>query len=218
MKIKDLQARIVAVYAGRFHPFHLGHALAFKELQAKFGAANTYIATSGKIEPPKSPFSFDEKLKMIVASGADSGSHVVEETTPYSPMELPQQLGLDPDRDILVFGVGGKDMAEDPRFRFTPLKNGTASYFQPYAGNENHLQPFNNAVDNGQRLGHGYIYKLNDYKFKVAGQNAGSASEIRSRFTAGNQQLRMQIISDLYPQASAAEKKQIFNIFVKKLG
>lgn len=219
MKINDLKTRIVAVYAGRFHPFHRGHALAFAELQAKFGAGSTYIATSGKIEPNKSPFSFEEKLLMILAAGAGPRTHVIEETVPYAPVNLPQALGLDPNRDILVFGIGEKDMQEDPRFTFAPLKNGTPSYFQPFIGNENNLKPFSNEKNaDGTRAGHGYVYPVKDYKFEVAGKTAGSASEIRSRFTNGNEELRKQIVVDLYPKAAVADQKKIFNIFTKKLG
>lgn len=218
MKIKDLKPRIIAVYAGRFHPFHRGHAQAFLELQAKFGAESTYIATSGKVEPPKSPFSFEEKLLMITASGAPA-NRVFQETVPYAPMTLPQSLGLDPSRDILIFGVGSKDMAEDPRFSFAPLKNGTPSYFQPFKGNEKNLKPFSNdKLPDGTRAGHGYIYPVKDYKFEVAGMTAGSASDIRNRFATGSQELKEQIVNDLYPTASPADKTRILKIFELKLG
>lgn len=219
MKINDLKTRVIAVYAGRFHPFHRGHALAFAELQAKFGAGSTYIATSNKIEPDKSPFSFDEKVMMMLAAGAGPSTHIIEETVPYAPVNLPQTLGLDPNRDILVFGVGEKDMREDPRFTFAPLKNGTPSYFQPFAGNEKNLKPFSNDKNpDGTRAGHGYVFPVKDYKFEVAGKTAGSASEIRNRFTNGDEETRQQIIVDLYPKASPAQLKKIFNVFVKKLG
>lgn len=219
MKISDLKTRIVAVYAGRFHPFHIGHAKAFAELQAKFGAGSTYITTSNKMEPEKSPFSFEEKVVMMLAAGAGPQSHIFEETVPYAPVKLPSALGLDPNRDILVVGVGKKDMQEDPRFTFQPLKNGTPSYFQPYIGNENNLQPFSNDKNpDGSRAGHGYVYAVKDYKFTVAGKTAGSASEIRNRFATGTEEERNQIIQDLYPNATADQKKKIYNIFSKKLG
>lgn len=219
MKIKDLKPRIVAVYAGRFHPFHQGHAQAFLELQKRFGAGNTYIATSGKQEPNKSPFSFDEKLVMIQAAlpGLDAG-RVFQETVPYAPTTLPVTLGLDPKQDVMIFGVGAKDMAKDPRFNFAPLKDGTASYFQPLKGNEQNLKPFTNEKSAGQRLGHGYIYPVKDYKFTVAGDTAGSASEIRSKFEQADEETRRAIIADLYPQAPKHEQERLYRIFVKQLG
>ena len=218
MKIKDLSRQLVAVYAGRFHPFHIGHAMAFNELQAKFGAESTYIATSGKVEPPKSPFSFEEKLVMISAAGIDAG-RVFQETVPYAPLNLPQALKLDPAKDVLIFGVGSKDMAEDPRFNFAPLKNGTPSYFQPLKGNENNLKPFSNdKLPDGTRAGHGYVFAVKDYKFNVAGQTAGSASDIRNRFVAGDAELRQRIVADLYPNASPGDQARILKIFESKLG
>jgi hypothetical protein len=109
-------------------------------------------------------------------------------------------------------------MAEDPRFSFAPLKNGTASYFQPFQGNEHNLRPFSNEkLPDGSRAGHGYVYAVKDYKFTVAGQTAGSASDIRNRFAAGDEETRQQIVKDLYPSASAAELKRIYGIFSGKL-
>lgn len=219
MKINDLKKRITAVYAGRFHPFHRGHAQAFRELQGKFGTDATYIATSGKVEPGKSPFTFEEKRTMILAAlpGFDA-SKIFEETVPYAPARLPNELGLDPNRDVLVFAVGAKDMAADPRFTFQPLKDGTPSYFQPFRGNEKNLQPFTSAKNpDGTRLGHGYIYPVQDYKFTVAGQSSGSASEIRSQFSSADEDTKRRIIQDLYPDADEASRNRIYDIFNKRL-
>ena len=52
---------IIAIYPGRFQPFGKHHAAAFKWLQKEFGQANAYIVTSDKVDPPKSPFSFEDK-------------------------------------------------------------------------------------------------------------------------------------------------------------
>ena len=219
MKINDLKKRITAVYAGRFHPFHRGHAQAFRELQGKFGTDVTYIATSGKVEPGKSPFTFEEKREMILAAlpGLDT-SRVFEEPVPYAPVRLPAELGLDPEQDVLVFAVGSKDMAEDPRFTFRPLKDGTPSYFQPYRGNEKDLRPYTNTKNaDGTRAGHGYIYPVQDYKFAVAGKTAGSASEIRNQFATATDETKKRIIAELYPEADANTQARLLNIFNKRL-
>ena len=55
--------KTIAVYPGRFQPFHKGHAQVYKWLKSKFG--NATIATSNKVEAPKSPFTFTEKKKMM---------------------------------------------------------------------------------------------------------------------------------------------------------
>lgn len=211
MKISDLKPRIIAVYAGRFHPFHIGHTEVYRELAAKFGADNTYIVTSAKVEPEKSPFDFAEKMSMMVAAGIPE-SHIVQEISPYSPVNLIAKLGLNPDKDILVFGVGSKDMAEDPRFTFKPLKDGTASYLQPYK--EKGLQPFNSGKNpDGTRAGHGYVIPVSDVKFKILGKQINSASEIREMYKNANDEERLAILAVLYPQSGSAiqQLKRIFD-------
>ena len=54
---------VVAIYPGRFQPMGAHHAKAYKWLQSKFKDA--YVATSNKVDLPKSPFSFTEKKKII---------------------------------------------------------------------------------------------------------------------------------------------------------
>jgi glycerol-3-phosphate cytidylyltransferase-like family protein len=215
MKITDLAPRIIAVYAGRFHPFHHGHAEVFRELASKFGINNTYITTSGKVDPNKSPFSFDEKKIMMQAAGVPAGN-VVEEIVPYAPVNLPQKLTADPNRDIMVFGVGQKDMAEDPRFAFTPLKDGTASFFQKYTGKN--MMPFSNKKnDDGTRAGHGYVIPVADVEFSIAGKKINSASQIRELYKSADVEQRLQILNELYPNGGA-KVNSIKRIFDAKLG
>jgi len=207
MKISDLKPRIIAVYAGRFHPFHIGHATAYHELADKFGADNTYIVTSGKVEPEKSPFDFAEKMSMMVAAGIPE-SRIFQEVSPYKPMNLPNKLGLDPNKDVLVFGVGRKDMAENPRFAFKPLKDGTAPYFQLYIESGKELRPFNGDKNaDGTRAGHGYVYPVRDVKFEILGKVVNNASKIRELYKNANDETRLAILADLYPQSGSAIKK-----------
>jgi len=216
MKITDLKPRIVAVYAGRFHPFHHGHAEVFRELANKFGIANTYITTSGKVDPNNSPFSFDEKRLMMQAAGVPT-DHVVEEIVPYAPVNLPQKLSLDPDKDVMVFGVGSKDMQEDPRFAFTPLKDGTPSYFQQWPGKN--LMSFSNKKNpDGTRAGHGYVYPVSDVQFTIAGKQINSASAIRELYRGADEEGKITILNDLYPGADTGTLKKVKKIFDTKLG
>lgn len=215
MKITDLAPRTIAIYAGRFHPFHIGHGDVFRELAAKFGIANTYVATSGKVVPETSPFSFAEKLVMMQAAGIPV-DHVVEETVPYSPRVIPSKLGLNPEKDILVFGVGQKDMNEDPRFSFSPLKDGTPSYFQRYT--KKNLMPFSDKKNaDGTRSGHGYVVPVKDVKFTILGKTVNSASKIRELYRQSDDENRLKIIEELYPQGQQFYKK-IKRIFDSKLG
>jgi cytidyltransferase-like protein len=215
MKINELKSRTIAVYAGRFHPFHHGHAEVFRELASKFGINNTYITSSGKVEPEKSPFTFAEKALMMQAAGVPQ-KNIIEETVPYAPVNLPAKLGLDPNRDVMVFGVGQKDMTEDPRFAFKPLKDGSPSYFQPYTGKN--LQPFSNAKNvDGTRAGHAYIYPVADVQFTIGGQTINSASQIRNLYKAADDEARKAMLHELYPNGGNAIAK-IKRIFDAKLG
>ena len=56
---------IVAIYPGRFQPMGKHHAQTFKWLQNKFGKNNSFVVTSYKTAPGKSPFNFIEKKSII---------------------------------------------------------------------------------------------------------------------------------------------------------
>lgn len=203
--IEQNRPRTVAVYAGRFHPFHIGHAGVYNQLAERFGPENVYITTSGKVEPPKSPFSFKDKTVMMEAAGIPK-DHIVEEVSPYMPKNLATKLNLDPNKDFIVFGIGRKDMAEDPRFSFKPLKSGAPSYFQPY--DKQDFQPLGK---------HGYIFPVNDINFKVNGESMKGATQIRAKYIDTNDKGRIEILKTLYPNASEMTINGIKNIFDSKL-
>lgn len=211
---KNVSGRTLVIFSGRFHPFHVGHTEVFRRLATKFGINNTYVITSGKVEPVKSPFTFDEKVAMMVAAGIPR-THIFQEISPYAPVNLIKHLALDPNKDSLVFAVGEKDMSVDPRFTFAPLKDGSPSYFQPYS--EKNIMPFSSDKNSdGTRSGHGYIYAMNDVQFNVAGQTINSASQIRELYKNADNEGRKAILHGLYPDGGANIKK-IKQIFDDKL-
>ena len=159
--------KTIAIYPGRFQPFGKHHAAAFMWLQNKFGKENTYIVTSNKVDPEKSPFNFNEKKAIIELYGIDP-SHIIEVKNPYSPAELYSQI--DPETTSAVFMVGEKDMGEDPRFKIGPKKDGSPSFFQNYKGNENNLEPLSK---------HGYLITAPHISLKVPGYGEMSGTEIR---------------------------------------
>ena len=120
--------KVIAIYPGRFQPFGRHHADAFKWLASKFGEENTFIATTNKVDPPKSPLDFEEKEKIISKYGI--GNKVVNVKNPYQSVEITQNF--DPKTTAVVFMVGDKDMKEDPRFSMKPKRDGSPSYFQKY--------------------------------------------------------------------------------------
>ena len=75
--------KVVAIYPGRFQPMGKHHAQVYKQLNSKFD--DVWVATSGKVQLPKSPFSFSEKKKIIKSHGI---SKVQQVKSPYKAEEI----------------------------------------------------------------------------------------------------------------------------------
>lgn len=189
MKVADLfeaeQRRVVAILPGRFHPFHKGHASMYNALVSRYGRDNVWIATSNKVELPKSPFTFGEKLQMMQLAGIPA-DRVIETKNPYAVPELTQNF--DPATTVLVFAVSQKDMDEDPRFSFKPKKDGSPGYLQP-------LKDIKDAEPMSQ---HGYITTVPTLDFKVLGKPMRSATQVRADYAQADDQTRKAIIKDLF--------------------
>jgi len=198
--------QVIAVYPGRFHPFHKGHAASFKQLAQKFGLDNTFLAISAKQEQPKSPFSAQDRASMARALGIPS-KNIIAVRNPYAAQEYIDQLNLDPEKTALVFGVSKKDMEgepalgipPDPRFSFKPKKDGSPSYLQPFSPKK--IDPMSQ---------HGYVMSTDVAEFPIAGKSMRDASAIRSAYAGADQKTKMRILKDLYGDA-AESMKQIFD-------
>ena len=175
----------VVIYPGRFHPFHKGHKSVYDALVKRFGKNRVYIATSNKVDPPKSPFTFDEKRAMMALTGVDP-SRVVQVKNPYQATEITDNY--DPQNTIALFAVSDKDMAEDPRFSFKPRKDGQPSYYQPASKD---MQGFDK---------HGYIITVPTLQFNVLGKPMRSASEFRANFAQADSETQKAMITDLFGQ------------------
>jgi len=114
--------KVIALYAGRFQMFSSHHAKTFKWIRSKFGANNSYIVTSDKVEIPKSPFNFNEKKKVINKYGF---SNVVKVKNPYVASELTSKFNLD--TTSIVFVVGKKDADRLSSSKFFRKWEGTAT-------------------------------------------------------------------------------------------
>jgi cytidyltransferase-like protein len=186
MRISDLSEQaqnmdMVVIYPGRFQPFHKGHAAVYKWLAKKF--KNVFIATSNVVAPPRSPFTFNEKKRMIMHAGVPANA-IVQVKNPYSATEITDRV--DPNNTIAVLAVSEKDMSEDPRFQFKPKKDGSPSYYQRYGGE---MQPLSK---------HGYIIVTPTFDFTVLGEPMRSATELRKDFASADHQTQAEIIKDLY--------------------
>ena len=165
----------IAIYSGRFQPFHSGHYYAYEALVKKFGKDNVYIATSDKTEPGKSPFNFDDKQKIITKMFGVNPSHVVKVSNPYKATEITSQFS--PDTPV-VWGVGEKDaerLAQSKYFKpFNDTKDTTDGYEQ-----------------------HGYVMTVPQLPLTVRGQTI-SGTAVRNVFTNGTPEEKKELFTTLY--------------------
>lgn len=193
---------ILVIYPGRFHPFHLGHKASYDWLTKRFGDNSVYIASSNVQDPETSPFTFADKVAMMTKLGVPSG-HVVNVKNPYQAREIVDRLSDEEKaRTALVFAVSAKD-AE--RFNFAPKKDGSPAYLQPLPEDLKGLKPMTQ---------HGYVSVTPTVDFRVQGQPANSASQIRKLYLNGNDNDRNQIITDLYGTADPGLR----DMFDRRLG
>jgi len=100
--------RKIAIYAGRFQPFHKGHDSAYKQLVKKFGEENVYVATSEPKETSaRNPFKFGEKKQLMTAMFDIPSERVVQVKNPYKPVEVLSKF--DPKKTAFITAVGEKD-------------------------------------------------------------------------------------------------------------
>lgn len=199
----DLGKKIFVIYPGRFHPWHKGHKGVFDYLSTKYGGNDVYITTTDVVELPKSPFSFDEKVKMMTLTGVPINK-IIKVAQNYNLQNLVGKIPIDINRDSIVFAVSEKDMAEDPRFSKFTKKDGSPSYLQPMPNSVDKLVP---------AITHGYIDIVPTTDFTVLGMPARSASELRSRYTKLNDVQRKKFITDLFGKYS----EEVYNIMNDKL-
>ena len=200
----ELGKKIFVIYPGRFHPFHKGHKGVYNYLSSKYGGNDVYITTTDVVELPKSPFSFDEKVKMMTLTGVPVNK-IIKVKNNYNLQSLVGQIPIDINRDSIVFAVSEKDMAEDPRFSRFVKKDGSPAYLQPIPKNLAKLQP---------AITHGYIDTVPTTDFTVLGMPARSASQLRSQYVNLTPQLKKSFVKDLFGKYDDT----VYNIMNNKLG
>lgn len=203
---------LLIIYPGRFQPAHKNHAKVYKFLIQAFPYASVFIATSNKISPPKSPFSFNEKKMMLVAAGIPADK-IIQTSNPYQAREITKRF--DPNTTRLVFAVGGKDMDPTaPRFNFLPTKKGDA-YFKPF----NKIKDINiqDVVEMLTFNKHGYVATIPTFHFKLNLTGTSipikGASEIRELYKTASELGKQEIIKQLYGRFN----ENIYNLFNTKL-
>ena len=196
--------KVFVIYPGRFHPFHTGHKGVYNYLSTKFGGNDVYITTTGVVELPKSPFTFDEKKEMMMATGIPPNK-ILNVKNNYNLQSVSSQIPINVERDSIIFAVSQKDMAEDPRFKNFVKKDGSPSYLQPMPKNESKLEP---------AIKHGYLITVPTTDFTVLGLPARSASQLRSQYSILKPEQQKAFIVDLF----GSYNPKIHAILNNKLG
>jgi len=176
--------RTISILPGRFHPPHIGHLKGWQWLKSKFD--ETYIATSDIVDPPRSPFNFNEKKALFMEAGVPA-NNIIKTKSPYQALEIVSKFPSD--STIVIFGVSKKDMDGSPRFNFKPKNDGSPSFLQSYKDNMGNLEPLSE---------HAYIIVVPTFKFSVNGAPMKSATEFRANFAKANDSTQAKMISDLY--------------------
>lgn len=192
--------KLFVIYPGRFHPFHKGHKSVYDYLNTKYGGSEVFITTTDKVELPKSPFNFQEKVKMMTLTGIPL-DRIIQVTSNYNLINLVGRIPIDIKKDSIIFAVSEKDMMEDPRFSKFVKKDGSPAYLQPLPKKITNLEPAEK---------HGYIDTVPTTDFVVLGKPARSASELRSQYTKLTPKEKKLFIGDLFGKYSE-EVKQIMD-------
>lgn len=104
--ITQSDGKTIAIFSGRFQPFHAGHYSIYKSLVDKFGKDNVYIASSNNIDPVKSPFPFKDKKEIMTTMFGIPKNKVVQVKNPYAPVEILEKF---PPETSYVTAVSEKD-------------------------------------------------------------------------------------------------------------
>lgn len=189
---------IIMIYPGRFQPMGKHHAGVYKQLAERFGEENTFIATTNKVQLPKSPLNFEEKLKVINKHGI---TNVVQVKNPYKADEITSRF--DPETTAVLFVVGDKDMRENPRFRIGFKRNGEPTYFQKYDENKDNLQSY---------VKHGYLYIAPHVSLDVPGYGEMSGTTLRQALATANEEDFESIMGFFDPEIYEMLKEKFSNL------
>jgi hypothetical protein len=175
----------VAIYTGRFQPFHKGHYSAYKHLVDKFGEENVYIATSDPKETTeRDPFDFHGKKEIIGSMFDIPSERIVQVKNPYSPKEILSKY--DQNDTQFITAVGEKDGDR--------LSGG--KYFRRWDDSEADPVPYKKG---------GYFVTVPN--FKVDGK-VMSATQIRDKL--GNPDVSMRNKIDFFKQLYGDFDKGVF--------
>lgn len=205
MNLRDLFEnsikKMLVIYPGAFHPFHLGHGSVYQYLSNKFSGADVFIATTN--DTKKRPFNFEQKKFLATQAGVPA-NRFVEVVSPYKSPEITSHY--DASKTVLIFALSEKDAG---RLGGTK-KDGSLGYLQPLPKNYN----INDLLPMNER---GYFIETPVLNFKIAGLDTNSASSIREQYISSSPEKRAVIARELYPKSKQLNKViQVLNTALDK--
>lgn len=181
--------RTVAVFTGRFQPFHAGHYSIYQELVKQFGRENVFIATSDKTEAGKSPFGFRDKEEIMTRMFDIPEEMIVQVKNPYAPVEVLETL---PPDTTYVTAVSQKDAD----------RLGGGKYFEPYDAK----------TSTGGYEKKGYFIVAPEMQLSIDGKNI-SGTQLRS--IMGNPDIIDDVKKEIFTKVYGKFDQQIFDKIVK---
>jgi|LakMenE18May11ns_1017448.scaffolds.fasta_scaffold9957195_2 hypothetical protein len=185
--------KIIAIYPGRFQPMGLHHKTSYDWLANKFGKENTYIVTSDKTDPQRSPFNFNEKKKIINKHGIQN---VVKVKNPYLPREIISKF--DPKKTVIVYMIGEKDAGR------------LSGYKRLMKYNKTTLIPYKD-IDNP------YAYYVYAPHVKINIPSFGEMSGTIIRKALGDQEVKLSELKQRFKSIMGWFDADIFNMVIKKM-
>lgn len=184
---------VLAIYPGRFQPMGRHHKAAYDWLAKQFGEKNTYVVTSDKTDPQRSPFSFTEKKKIINKHGI---KNVVQVKSPYNPQELLQKF--DPQKTVIVYMIGEKDTGRLGGYKRLMKYNKTTSI--PY-----------------KDLNNPYAYYVYAPHISFNIPSFGEMSGTNIRKALGDQEAKLSELKTRFKDIMGWFDADIFNMIIKKM-
>ena len=180
--------RTVAIFTGRFQPFHAGHYSIYRAMVKKFGKDNVYIASSDKTDAVKSPFDFKNKKQIMTTMFDIPDDKIVQVKNPYAPTEILSTL---PSNTVYVTAVSQKDAERLGGKYFTPYDSPGEK--QPYADK-------------------GYFMVAPEMQLTVNGKNI-SGTQLRA--VMGDPNITDRAKQEIFTKVYGKFDKKIYDMIVK---
>ncbi len=190
-KGSETPKRTVAIFTGRFQPFHAGHYSIYEAMVKKFGKENVYIASSDKTDATKSPFGFKDKKDIMARMFDIPADMIVQVKNPYAPTEILDKL---PPDTSYVTAVSQKDADR--------LDKG-GKYFKPYDESGKDAKGYKEE---------GYYIVAPEMQLNVNGQNI-SGTQLRA--VMGDPNITDRAKKEIFTAVYGKFDKRIFDKIVK---